>query len=80
MPVIEADAFYDGSGSPGPLGGKPFGLILEIDVLVSICALERAGLASLDQGQRLSFEVVRDERVGRSCAENPDASELQDRH
>ena len=39
-PVIEADVFYDGSGSPGPLGGKPLGL--EIDVLVSICALERA--------------------------------------
>ena len=51
-----------------------------VDVLVSICALERAGLASLDQGQRLSFEVVRDERVGRSCAENLNASELQDRH
>jgi len=39
-----------------------------VDVLVSICALERAGMASLDQGQRLSFEVVRDERIGRSCA------------
>ena len=25
---------------------------------------------SLDQGQRLSFEVVRDERISRSCAEN----------
>ena len=41
-----------------------------VDVLVSLCALERAGMASLDQGQRLSFEVVRDERIGRSCAEN----------
>ena len=41
-----------------------------VDVLVTICALERAGMASLDQGQRLSFEVVRDERIGRSCAEN----------
>jgi cold shock protein len=51
-----------------------------IDVLVSICALERAGLTRLDQGQRLSFEVVRDERVGRSCAENLSASELQARH
>ena len=40
------------------------------DVLVDICALERARIASLDQGQRLSFEVVRDERIGRSRAEN----------
>ena len=51
-----------------------------VDVLVTICALERAGMASLDQGQRLSFEVVRDERIGRSCAENLSASELQARH
>ena len=51
-----------------------------VDVLVSICALERAGMASLDQGQRLSFEVVRDERIVRSCAESLRASELQARH
>ena len=44
-----------------------------VDVLVSICALERAGMASLDQGQRLSFEVVRDERISRPCAENLNA-------
>ena len=37
-----------------------------VDVLVDICAVERC----LDQGQRLSFEVMRDERIGRSCAEN----------
>ena len=48
-----------------------------VDVLVSLCALERAGMASLDQGQRLSFEVVRDERIGISCAENLSASGLQ---
>jgi CspA family cold shock protein len=41
-----------------------------VDVLVDICAVERAGMACLDQGQRLSFEVVRDERIGRTCAEN----------
>ena len=51
-----------------------------VDVLVSICALERAGMASLDQGQRLSFEVVRDERISRSCAENLGVSGLQARH
>jgi cold shock protein len=41
-----------------------------VDVLVSICAVERARMAGLDQGQRLSFEVVHDERISRSCAEN----------
>jgi len=51
-----------------------------VDVLVSICALERAGMASLDQGQRLSFEVVRDERIGRSRAVYLSVSALQARH
>jgi cold shock protein len=41
-----------------------------VDVLVDVCAVERAGMASLNQGQHLSFEVVRDERIGKSCAEN----------
>jgi cold shock protein len=41
-----------------------------VDVLVDICALERAGMANLDRGQRLGFEVVHDERIGRSRAEN----------
>jgi CspA family cold shock protein len=41
-----------------------------VDVLVDICALERAGMASLDQGQLLRFEVVHDERIGGSRAEN----------
>ena len=48
-----------------------------VDVMVDICALDRAGIASLDQGQRLGFEVVRDERIGKSCAENLGASGLQ---
>ena len=51
-----------------------------VDVLVSICALERAGIASLDQGQRLHFEVVRDERIDRSRAVNLSVSGLQARH
>ena len=41
-----------------------------VDVLVDVCAVERAGMASLNQGQRLRFEVVYDKRIGRSCAEN----------
>jgi cold shock protein len=48
-----------------------------VDVLVDLCAVERAEMASLNQGQRLSFEIVHDERIGRSCAENLIASELQ---
>ena len=51
-----------------------------VDVLVSVCALERAGMASLDQGQRLSFKVVRDDRIGRSRAGKLSASGLQARH
>ena len=60
---------------------KGYGLIKPddggVDVLVDICAVERAGIACLDQGRRLSFEVVRDERIGRSCAENLIASEIR---
>ena len=41
-----------------------------VDVLVDICALERAGMASLDQGQRLGFEVVHDERIGSGAQES----------
>ena len=48
-----------------------------VDVLVSICALERAELATLDRGQRLSFEVMYNDRIRRCCAENVSASELQ---
>jgi len=48
-----------------------------IDVLVDICAVERAEMASLTQGQRLSFETVYDERIGRSYAENLIGSEMQ---
>jgi len=48
-----------------------------IDVLVDICAVERAEMASLTQGQRLSFETVFDERIGRPCAENLIASEIR---
>jgi CspA family cold shock protein len=50
-----------------------------IDVLVDICAVERAEMASLTQGQRLSFEIVHDERIGRSYAEKLIASEIRTR-
>ena len=60
---------------------KGYGLIKPddggVDVLVDICAVERAEMASLKQGQRLSFEIVYDERIGRSYAENLIASEIR---
>lgn len=40
------------------------------DVFVHISAVERAGLSSLHEGQKVSFEVVADRRSGKSAAEN----------
>jgi len=39
------------------------------DVFVHISAVERAGLNSLDEGQKVSFEIVEDKRTGKSSAE-----------
>jgi CspA family cold shock protein len=39
------------------------------DVFVHISAVERAGLTGLNEGQKLSFEVVADRRTGKSAAE-----------
>jgi CspA family cold shock protein len=39
------------------------------DVFVHISAVERAGMSTLDEGQKVSFDVVAD-RTGRSAAEN----------
>ncbi len=40
------------------------------DVFVHISAVERAGLRHLDEGQKISFEIVADKRTGRSSADN----------
>jgi len=40
------------------------------DVFVHISAVERAGLARLNEGQKVSFEVQVDRRRGKSSAEN----------
>ncbi len=40
------------------------------DVFVHISAVERAGLGSLNEGQKVSFEVVADRRSGKSSADN----------
>jgi cold shock protein len=38
------------------------------DVFVHISAVERAGMATLQEGQKLSFELERDKRTGKSSA------------
>ena len=40
------------------------------DVFVHISAVERAGMSTLNEGQKVSFEVVADRRTGKSAAEN----------
>jgi CspA family cold shock protein len=40
------------------------------DVFVHISAVEAAGLHSLNEGQKVSFEVVANRKTGKSSAEN----------
>ncbi|ACJ00689.1 MULTISPECIES: cold-shock protein [Rhodospirillales] len=40
------------------------------DVFVHISAVERAGLSTLSEGQRVSYEEQRDPRRGKTSAEN----------
>jgi CspA family cold shock protein len=40
------------------------------DVFVHISAVERAGMSTLNEGQKISFELVADRRTGKSAAEN----------
>jgi CspA family cold shock protein len=40
------------------------------DVFVHISAVERAGMNTLNEGQRVSFDVVADRRTGKSSADN----------
>jgi CspA family cold shock protein len=55
-------------------GQKGFGFIQpengDQDVFVHISAVERAGLSNLNEGQKVSFEVVADRRTGKSSAQN----------
>ena len=44
------------------------------DVFVHISAVERAGMRSLVEGQKLSFDVVKDKRNGKSATENLQAA------
>jgi cold shock protein len=55
-------------------GQKGFGFIQPDDggkdVFVHISAVERAGMSSLNEGQKVSFEVVVDRRTRKSSADN----------
>jgi CspA family cold shock protein len=44
------------------------------DVFVHISAVERAGLNTLNEGQKVSFEVVADRRTGKSSADRLEIS------
>lgn len=48
-------------------GGQP-------DVFVHATAVERAGMMSLVEGQKLSFDIVQDRRSGKQAAENLQAA------
>ena len=40
------------------------------DVFVHISAVERAGMRGLNEGQKISFELVADQRTGKTSAGN----------
>jgi CspA family cold shock protein len=52
-----------GYGFIAPEGGGP-------DVFLHISALEAAGMQSLSEGDRVSFEAVMDPRKGKTNAQN----------
>ena len=53
---------------------KGFGFIQPEDgatgVFVHISAVERAGMNSLAEGQKVDYELVRDRKTGKSSADN----------
>lgn len=40
------------------------------DVFVHISAVERAGMSTLNEGQKVTFELVANRKTGKSSAEN----------
>ena len=44
------------------------------DVFVHISAVEKAGMRSLAEGQKISYEIVQDRRSGKSSADNLQAA------
>lgn len=65
MPVGTVKWFNStkGYGFIQPEAGGP-------DVFVHISAVERAGLGTLNEGQKISYEEQRDPKRGKSAAEN----------
>ena len=55
-------------------GQKGFGFIQPddggTDVFVHISAVERAGWSSLQEGEKISFDIVKDQRSGKNSAGN----------
>jgi CspA family cold shock protein len=53
---------------------KGFGFIQpdngDKDVFVHISAVERAGMSTLNEGQKITFDIVADRRSGKSSADN----------
>jgi len=53
---------------------KGFGFIVQDgggpDVFVHISAVERAGMSSLNEGQKLTFDIEADRKTGKSAATN----------
>ena len=52
-----------GYGFIAPDDGAP-------DVFVHVSAVEHAGMTTLAEGQKVSFDVVKDQRNGKSAAQN----------
>lgn len=44
------------------------------DVFVHISAVERAGLRSLSDGQKITYDIVQDRKSGKNSAENLQAA------
>ncbi|MDK4724966.1 cold-shock protein [Rhizobium phaseoli] len=53
---------------------KGFGFIQpddgSTDAFVHISAVQRSGLSGLQEGQKVSYEIVQDRRTGKSSADN----------
>ncbi len=65
MPIGTVKFFnaQKGYGFIAPEDGSP-------DVFVHVSAVEQAGMRTLNEGQRVSFDVVTDQRRGKTNAQN----------
>lgn len=55
-------------------GQKGYGFIQPdeggADVFVHISAVQRSGLSGLEEGQKVTYEIVQDKRTGKNAADN----------